>query len=338
MISSIKSFIHKQWFLFAMFALILIASINPEIGKTDGLLQINKISNIGIALVFFLHGLGLSFQKLKQGLTTWRVHILVQLTTYIVFPLIFFIGNYMFGDYIDKGLLLGLCYLCALPSTVSSSVAMTAIGKGNIPAAIFNATISGLIGIVATPFLIALFVGFSGEGISFETAVIGIAKLLLLPLVLGQLTRPFLESLHNRYKAITNSTDRIVILMLIFSAFSDSVSSGLWRNNGLGMIALVLLGVSALLYIVLVLTTWISRRLNFNTEDEIAAVFCGSKKTLASGIPMAKLIFGNHPALGLIMLPIILYHQVQLIICSILANKYAKRLTLPLKNLPLNYR
>lgn len=325
MISSIKSFIHKQWFLFAMFALILIASINPEIGKTDGLLQINKISNIGIALVFFLHGLGLSFQKLKQGLTTWRVHILVQLTTYIVFPLIFFIGNYMFGEYIDKGLLLGLCYLCALPSTVSSSVAMTAIGKGNIPAAIFNATISGLIGIVATPFLIALFVGFSGEGISFETAVIGIAKLLLLPLVLGQLTRPFLESLHNRYKAITNSTDRIVILMLIFSAFSDSVSSGLWRNNGLGMIALVLLGVSALLYIVLVLTTWISRRLNFNTEDEIAAVFCGSKKTLASGIPMAKLIFGNHPALGLIMLPIILYHQVQLIICSILANKYAKR-------------
>ena len=299
MISSIKSFIHKQWFLFAMFALILIASINPEIGKTDGLLQINKISNIGIALVFFLHGLGLSFQKLKQGLTTWRVHILVQLTTYIVFPLIFFIGNYMFGEYIDKGLLLGLCYLCALPSTVSSSVAMTAIGKGNIPAAIFNATISGLIGIVATPFLIALFVGFSGEGISFETAVIGIAKLLLLPLVLGQLTRPFLESLHNRYKAITNSTDRIVILMLIFSAFSDSVSSGLWRNNGLGMIALVLLGVSALLYIVLVLTTWISRRLNFNTEDEIAAVFCGSKKTLASGIPMAKLIFGNHPALGL---------------------------------------
>ena len=325
MISSIKSFIHKQWFLFAMFALILIASINPEIGKTDGLLQINKISNIGIALVFFLHGLGLSFQKLKQGLTTWRVHILVQLTTYIVFPLIFFIGNYMFGEYIDKGLLLGLCYLCALPSTVSSSVAMTAIGKGNIPAAIFNATISGLIGIVATPFLIALFVGFSGEGISFETAVIGIAKLLLLPLVLGQLTRPFLESLHNRYKAITNSTDRIVILMLIFSAFSDSVSSGLWRNNGLGMIALVLLGVSALLYIVLVLTTWISRRLNFNTEDEIAAVFCGSKKTLASGIPMAKLIFGNHPALGLIMLPIILYHQVQLIICSILANKYANR-------------
>ena len=241
MISSIKSFIHKQWFLFAMFALILIASINPEIGKTDGLLQINKISNIGIALVFFLHGLGLSFHKLKQGLTTWRVHILVQLTTYIVFPLIFFIGNYMFGEYIDKGLLLGLCYLCALPSTVSSSVAMTAIGKGNIPAAIFNATISGLIGIVATPFLIALFVGFSGEGISFETAVIGIAKLLLLPLVLGQLTRPFLESLHNRYKAITNSTDRIVILMLIFSAFSDSVSSGLWRNNGLGMIALVLL-------------------------------------------------------------------------------------------------
>lgn len=325
MISHIKSFIQKQWFLFAMFGLILIATLNPEIGKTDGLLQINKISNIGIALVFFLHGLGLSFHKLKQGITAWRVHILVQLTTFIVFPLIFFVFNYLFGQYVDKGLLLGICYLCALPSTVSSSVAMTAIGKGNIPAAIFNATISGLIGIIATPFLIALFIGFSGDGISFETAVFGIAKLLLLPLVLGQLTRPFLESLHNRYKAITSSTDRIVILMLIFSAFSDSVSSGLWRDNGLIMIALVLIGVSALLYLVLVLTTWMSRRMGFNTEDEIATVFCGSKKTLASGIPMAKLIFGNHPALGLIMLPIILYHQVQLIICSLLASRYAKR-------------
>ena len=325
MISHIKSFIQKQWFLFAMFGLILIATLNPEIGKTDGLLQINKLSNVGIALVFFLHGLGLSFHKLKQAITAWRVHILVQLTTFIVFPLIFFVFNYFFGQYVDNGLLLGICYLCALPSTVSSSVAMTAIGKGNIPAAIFNATISGLIGIIATPFLIALFIGFSGDGISFETAVIGIAKLLLLPLVIGQLTRPFLESLHNRYKAITSSTDRIVILMLIFSAFSDSVSSGLWRDNGLSMIALVLVGVSALLYLVLVLTTWMSRRMGFNTEDEIATVFCGSKKTLASGIPMAKLIFGNHPALGLIMLPIILYHQVQLIICSILASRYAKR-------------
>ena len=139
MISHIKSFIQKQWFLFAMFGLILIATLNPEIGKTDGLLQINKLSNVGIALVFFLHGLGLSFHKLKQGITAWRVHILVQLTTFIVFPLIFFVFNYFFGQYVDNGLLLGICYLCALPSTVSSSVAMTAIGKGNIPAAIFNA-------------------------------------------------------------------------------------------------------------------------------------------------------------------------------------------------------
>jgi sodium/bile acid cotransporter 7 len=216
--------------------------------------------------------------------------------------------------------------LCALPSTVSSSVALTGVAKGNVPAAIFNAPISGLIGIVATPFIVALFIGFHGGDLSFESTVFSISKLLLLPLVIGQLSRPLLLKLHQKYKSVTSSADRFVILMLVFSAFSDSVISGLWRDNGVGMIAMVLVLVTLLLVLILFATTWISRKLGFSTEDEIAAVFCGSKKTLASGVPMAKIIFGAHPGLGLIMLPIILFHQVQLIICSILANQYAKRI------------
>jgi sodium/bile acid cotransporter 7 len=155
-----------------MFALIIIASISPNIGKSGGYLHIDQVSNFGIALVFFLYGLGLSFEKLKQGMSSWKVHILVQLTKFVVYPLIFFLFSKSLGNRIPNDLLLGFCYLCALPSTVSSSVAMTGIAKGNVP-----------------------------------------------------------------------------------------------------------------------------------------AVFCGSKKTLASGVPMAKIIFGAHPGLGLIMLPIILFHQ-----------------------------
>jgi sodium/bile acid cotransporter 7 len=324
--NKILVFLKKQWFLVTMFALIIIASISPNIGKTGGYLHIDQISNFGIALVFFLYGLGLSFEKLKQGMSSWKVHILVQLTTFVVFPLCFFLFSKSFGNHIPNDLLLGFCYLCALPSTVSSSVAMTGIAKGNVPAAIFNATISGLIGIIATPFIIATFIGFNHGALSFESTVLSIAKLLLLPLVVGHLLRPILLNLHQRYKFFTNSADRLVILMLVFSAFSDSVVSGLWKNNGLEIIGLVFICVTILLIAVLFVTTWIAKNLGFNTEDEIAAVFCGSKKTLASGVPMAKIIFGAHPGLGLIMLPIILFHQMQLIICSILANRYLKRL------------
>jgi sodium/bile acid cotransporter 7 len=324
--NKITGLLKSQWFLVAMFLLIIIASINPNIGKTGGYLHIDQLSGIGIALVFFLYGLGLSFDKLKQGMFSWKIHILVQVTTFIVFPIVFFLFNYAFGNQISNDLMLGFCYLCALPSTVSSSVALTGVAKGNVPAAIFNATISGLIGIVATPFIIALFIGFHGGDLSFESTVISIAKLLLLPLVIGQLSRPFLLKLHQKYKAVTSSADRFVILMLVFSAFSDSVISGLWKDNGIGMIVMVLVLVTLLLIFILLATTLISRKLGFSTEDEIAAVFCGSKKTLASGVPMAKIIFGAHPGLGLIMLPIILFHQVQLIICSILANQYAKKI------------
>lgn len=322
---NIWRFISNQWFLIAMFGLILMASINPHIGKTGGLLQLDQLSSLGIALVFFLYGLGLSFEKLKQGIRSWKVHILVQVTTFLIFPLIFLIFYKVIGNRISDDLMLGFCFLCALPSTVSSSVALVGLARGNVPAAIFNATISGLIGIVATPFIIAVFYGLYGGDLSLAATIISIAKLLLLPLVVGQLARPLLLNLHQKYKFFTSSADRFVILMLVFSAFSDSVISGLWQKNGFAMIILVFVLVTVLLIGIVLATTLISRSLGLSTQDEIAAVFCGSVKTLASGVPMAKIIFGAHPGLGLIMLPIIFFHQAQLIICSILASRYAKR-------------
>lgn len=317
--------LRKEWFLLAMFLAIFLASIAPHLGKTGGVLHANILADCGIALVFFLHGLGLSFEKMKQGLMSWRVHITVQILTFVLFPVIWYLSDRVLGNYIPRDLALGFCYLCALPSTVSSSVAMTGIARGNVPAAIFNATISGLIGIVLTPLIITVFSGLGGAGLSFTDAVAGIAKLLLIPLVLGQFSRPLLHRLHQKYKAITGSVDRFAILLMIYTAFCDSVSSGLWRNNGIGLIVSAMLGAATILCVVLIFSTWLAKYLRFNTEDEITTVFCGSKKTLASGVPMAKLIFGSHPALGLIMLPIIFYHQIQLIVCSVLANRYARR-------------
>lgn len=212
-----------------------------------------------------------------------------------------------------------------LPSTVSSSVALTGVAKGNVPAAIFNATLSGLLGIVLTPALVALLAHVSNQGLSFLDAVLGIARMLLLPLVLGQVLRPWLHAWHHRHKKLATAVDRGAILLMVFGAFADSVASGLWRDHGVSLLLVAAAGAALFLFVVLFLTRWTARLLGFPVEDEIATVFCGSKKTLASGVPMAKLIFGTHPALGVIVLPIMFYHQIQLLVCSVMANRYAAR-------------
>lgn len=317
--------VKKEWFLFGMFVAVALASLLPELGRSGGPLHIELLTDIGIAIVFFLHGLGISMTALKDGLSRWRVHLTVQLFTFAVFPLLWLGFDSLFGRWLPAGLGLGFLYLCVLPSTVSSSVALTGVAHGNVPAAIFNATLSGLLGIVLTPALVALLAHVDSQGLSLLDAVLGIAKMLLLPLVAGQLLRPLLHAWHHRNKKLTTAVDRGAILLMVFGAFADSVASGLWRDHGVGLLLAAAGGAGLILAVVLYLTRWLARLQGFAVEEEITTVFCGSKKTLASGVPMAKLIFGAHPALGVIVLPIMFYHQFQLVVCSILANRYALR-------------
>lgn len=321
--------LHKEWFLVGMLGAVVLATLLPELGRSGGVLHGDVLTNIGIAIVFFLHGLGLSFSSLRQGLLSWRIHLVVQAMTFAVFPLVWLLADALVGRWLPRDLALGFCYLCALPSTISSSVAMTGLARGNVPAAIFNATLSSVLGIILTPLLVTLFTHVEGQGLPFAETVISIARLLLLPLVLGQLMRPLLHAWHHRNKRLTHLLDRWVILMLVYTAFCDSVSSGLWRDNGVGVLLTAMIGSGLVLVVVLALSTGLARRLGFSTEDEITTVFCGSKKTLASGVPMAKLLFGASPAIGLIVLPIMFYHQIQLFVCSMLANRYARRSEIP---------
>ncbi len=317
----------RDWFLIGMLSAVLLASFFPEAGKSGGWLHMENMVDIGVAIVFFLHGLTISLESFKAGLMRWPVHIVVQALTFALFPLLFYPFSSLFSGIIPPPLMLGFLYLCVLPSTITSSVAMTGMAKGNVPAAIFNATFSSLLGIVMTPLLVNLMAdthGASGD-LPLLNTIISIARMLLLPLVVGQLLRPLLFQWFNRYKAITGKLDKVVILMLVFAAFCNSVAAGLWRDNGVEIIGVTLAGAALLLGIVLALSTVLARRLGFNVEDEITIVFCGSKKTLASGVPMAALLFGANPSLGLIVLPIMFYHQLQLFVCSILAARYARR-------------
>ncbi|GEM81631.1 bile acid:sodium symporter family protein [Vibrio superstes] len=321
---NIISKIKKEWFLVGMVLAIALATLTADVGKTGGIIHLDKLTGIGVAIVFFLHGLGLAPSAIKAGLSNWRLHLFIQSATFVFYPLLWVIFGDVFLAYMPAALAFGFCYLFVLPSTVSSSVAMTSVGKGNVPGAIFNASLSSIIGVLITPFLIQLFMGFEGAELNLMDSVISIAKLLLLPMLAGQLARPLLLSFAEKHKAVVNKVDKYVILLIVYNAFCDSVANGIWHTFSIGMLATTIAICVLVLMVMIHLFQWGARKSKFNHEDEVAAVFCGTKKTLAAGVPMAAVIFGSDPSLGMILLPIMLYHPIQIFYCAVMANRYAK--------------
>ncbi|EJL01658.1 sodium:bile acid symporter family protein, putative [Pseudomonas fluorescens Q2-87] len=312
-----------DWFLCGMLLATLLAYLFPSFGATGGAMHAEWVVNIGIFVVFFLHGVNLSGEQIRHGLKNTRLHVMVQGFTFGVFPLIWLLCNGLLGSHVPSLLMLGFFYLCALPSTISSSVALTGSAGGNVPAAILNASLSSVLGIFLTPLLVSLVVGSGAGGIDLGSTLLDLCLMLLLPLVLGQFLRRWVAGFFGRYKRYTSVIDKLVILLLVYAAFCNSMVSGIWRQQGNGVLLSAVIGSSVLLAIILWTTTRTARALKFSSADEVAAVFCASKKSLAAGVPMAALIFGDHPGLGLILLPIMIYHPLQLIVCSILAERYS---------------
>lgn len=314
-----------DWFLLGMIFATVLAWAFPEPGAAGGWLHPEFVTKAGVALIFFLHGLVLSFAALRAGALNWRLHLLVQACTFLLFPLVGLGLKAVLGGRLSAELSLGLFFLCALPSTVSSSIAMTAAARGNIAGAVFNATLSSLIGIVLTPAWVAWVMKTSGGAPPILPVVLDLLRWLVLPLALGQALRPLLGQWALQHKARISLVDRVTILLLVYTSFCDSFKQGVWTGRAGGQLALLTGVCLALFAVVMFVTSAASRALGFPREDRIAAMFCGSKKTLASGVPMAKLIFGAHPGLGLILLPIMIYHPLQLVICGLLAQRWGRR-------------
>jgi sodium/bile acid cotransporter 7 len=312
-------------FLVAVAGAIALALAFPAIGAPTGPLHVAILTNVGIGLIFFLHGAALTPAVLRAGAANWRLHALIHGCTFVLFPTIGFLLFHAGKNVFQPDICLGLFFLCALPSTISSSVAMTALARGNVSSAIFDATISGLIGMVVTPLLVGLVVVSNSAHLPFESAVLDVFGKLLLPFAVGQLLRPYIGSWVQRHKPWIGSADRGVIVLIIYGAFCESTADGLWSRFSTTTLAEIALIVVLLLGTVLTATTLASRALGFDRPDEVAAVFCGSKKSLANGAPIAMVLFSHSSALGMIMLPLLLYHQAQLIVCSVLAKRYAQQ-------------
>ncbi|HEY1108966.1 MAG TPA: bile acid:sodium symporter family protein [Opitutaceae bacterium] len=313
-----------DWFLTGMVLATALAWLFPGPGAAGGWMHPELLTKGGVALIFFLHGLTLAFAALRAGALNWRLHLLIQTCTFLLFPLIGIGLQWVLGGRVSPELILGIFFLCALPSTVSSSVAMTAAARGNVSGAVFNATLSSLIGIVLTPLWIAFVMKTTGETRPIGPVIVDLLQWVVLPLVVGQSLRPWLGTWAQGHKPKLAVIDRLTILLLVYTSFCDSFQAGVWSRSGAGQ----LLGVTAICAGLFAFVVWATARaarsLGFARGDRIAAIFCGSKKTLASGVPMAKLIFGAHPAMGVILLPIMIYHPLQLIVCGVLAQRWSR--------------
>ncbi|MDR3427688.1 bile acid:sodium symporter family protein [Silvimonas sp.] len=309
-------------FTLALIATVITASFLPVQGHTA--VAFGWVTNFAIGLLFFLHGAKLSREAVIAGATHWRLHAVVMLSTFVMFPLIGVMLKPLLSPLVTPDLYMGVLFLCALPSTVQSSIAFTSMARGNVPAAICSASASNLFGIFLTPVIVGLMISGTGKGgFSFDS-ILSIVEQLLLPFIAGQIARKWIGGWVDRNKGVLKYVDQGSILLVVYAAFSEAVVQGLWHNTPVSALCAIVVVNIAVLALVLTLTTYGSRALGFNKEDEITIVFCGSKKSLASGVPIANVLFAGH-AVGAIVLPLMLFHQIQLMTCAVLAQKYAQR-------------
>jgi len=309
-------------FTLALVAVVVLATILPAQGVVAHLFD--GLTAFAIGLLFFLHGAKLSREAIRGGLLHWRLHLLVFACTFVLFPLLGLALRPLLQPLVTRELYTGVMFLCVLPATVQSAIAFTSIARGNVPAAVCSASASTLLGVFVTPVLVNLVVM---PGTSASNSLDSIGRILLqlmLPFVAGHLSRPWIAGWLHRRKQVLGLVDRGSILLVVYAAFSAAVIEGLWTQVPLRALAGLLAVCAVLLGCALFLTGWLARRLGFDKADEITIVFCGSKKSLASGIPMAKVLFASH-AVGAIVLPLMLFHQMQLMVCAVLAQRYARR-------------
>lgn len=307
-------------FTLLLVATIALATVLPAHG--EGAVLVGYLTKILIALLFFMYGTRLSREAIIGGIRNWRLHVLVLCITFGLFPLVGLGLVTLLGSHIDGVIATGLMFLAVLPSTVQSSIAFTSIAGGNVAAAICSASLSNLLGVAATPALVALLLHLQG-GVSFD-AIGEILTQILLPFLIGHALRQWTGGFVTRHRKVFAPLDRGSILMVVYAAFSDAVIHGIWHRLTVADLAWLCLIDVVFLAVIMGATAGLARLFRFDQADEIAIVFCGSKKSLASGVPMASVLLPA-ASVGVAILPLMLFHQIQLLVCSFIARRFAER-------------
>lgn len=318
--------IRSHGFTLALLGAVGMAFAFPAPGAREGCLQPAWLTNGGIALILLLQGLSLAAETIRASAGHWRLHGVIQGFTFGIFPLV---GILWYGvmpvlwPSAPTALRDGFLFLCVLPSTVSTSVVLTAVARGNTAGALFNAALSNVLGVFFTPVLVQLLLHATGRAVEFGPLLLNILGLTLLPFFVGMALRQRVKSWVDRHKVWVTRLCNAVVVFIVYTAFCDSVADRVWQRYG-GTFTLQVLGaVLALFVLMSALAGLTCRGLQLNRADAIAAYFCAVKKTLALGVPLAVLIFGVTPELPLILLPVMFYHPVQLLVNGWLANRWS---------------
>lgn len=325
MLSKIRIFNQQNIFLVLLLVMVILGKVLPFKESYQQVFNLDAFINWGIVGIFFLYGLKLNFKKVIQDISNWRLHLLAQGATFVLFPFLVFL---FYGFALDTeyyAIWLAVFFLASLPSTVSSSVVMVSIAKGNITSAIFNASISGLIGIVMTPLWMGFFLQQSGES-TLDQAEIVMQLLLkvLLPIILGLLLHRFFEKVVTKYSKLIAQFDKLIILLIVYESFSAAFLQNAFSSVSVQVFVVLILSLVLLFFLVYYILKFIARKMNFSREDTITATFCGSKKSLIHGSLFVLILGIPDDQKVLFLLPIMLYHSFQLFYVSWLASKIAR--------------
>jgi len=307
-------------FFFCLIAVVVLAFKFPSWGADNSYLPLSEIAQYGVTIIFFFYGLKLSPEKMKAGLYNWRLHVLIQSSTFIFFPVLILLIHYIFGNQSNQLLWLGVFYVAALPSTVSSSVVMVSIAGGNIPAAIFNASISSILGVFITPIWMTFFIGDMYTEMNTSQVIIKLCFQVLIPVIVGLCLHKWWGYITERFKSSLRIFDQVIILLIVFTSFCESVAGKMFEHLPFSQL-LFLSGAMLLLFLTMFAIMYgFSIVLKLNREDRIAVLFCGSKKSLVQGAVMGKALFPDPLILGVVLLPLMIYHALQLVASSIIAE------------------
>lgn len=282
------------------------------------------LTTAAIALLFFMHGAKLSREKIIAGSSHWRLHLWIMFSTFIMFPILGLLFVWWHPLPLSAELYSGFLYLCILPATVQSSIAFTSLAGGNVAAAVCAASASSLLGIFVSPLLVGLVMHVHSDAQGNGLEQVGKIMLqLLVPFLLGHFSRRWIGAWVEKHRSLIGKTDQTSILLVVYSAFSEAVVNGIWHQVNVMTLLLIVVGCLGLLAVVLIINVVAARAFGFKRPDEITILFCGSKKSLANGVPMANILF---PAsvIGILVLPLMIFHQVQLMACSFIARHYRK--------------
>lgn len=308
-------------YMASLMATVLLAALFPVSGVAATVVL--WLSYGAVALLFFLYGVKLKSDAIIAGMTSWKFQGLVVLTTFLLFPLFGLGMAVMLKHWLPEPLITGIVFLTILPSTIQSSIALTAMARGNVSATICAASMSNVLGVFLTPALAALLLSTGTISVN-GSSILTIFTQLLLPFIAGQVLRPVLGGWVERNRRLTMIVDRGSILLIVYSAFSAGMVAGIWNELSGSTLTIVFAAIVVLFVIIMTILKFAGQAAGFPREDQISLLFCGAQKSLASGVPMANILFAANQV-SMIILPIMLYHQLQLLVSAAIANKQSNR-------------